>query len=85
MGLQSIGTLGFASQVLNAVPSPHLSQEQVYVLQATSVQGTGFMLFLVSSPLKLSQVGVPWGNVYKRYIWYYYSIGSLLIVRPQNA
>ena len=39
MGLQSIGTLGFASQVLNAVPSPHLSQEQVYVLQATSVQG----------------------------------------------
>ena len=41
MGLQSIGTLGFASQVLNAVPSPHLSQEQVYVLQATSVQGTG--------------------------------------------
>ena len=39
MGLQSIGTLAFASQVLNAVPSPHLSQEQVYVLQATSVQG----------------------------------------------
>ena len=32
MGLQSIGTLAFASQVLNAVPSPH------YVLQATSVQ-----------------------------------------------
>ena len=38
MGLQSIGTLAFASQVLNAVPSPHLSQEQIYVLQATSVQ-----------------------------------------------
>ena len=30
---------------------------------------TGFMLFLVSSPLKLSQVGVPWGSVYKRYIY----------------
>ena len=29
---------------------------------------TGFMSFLVSSPLKLSQVGVPWGSVYKRYI-----------------
>ena len=39
MGLQSIGTLAFASQVLNAVPSPHLIQEQIYVLQATSVQG----------------------------------------------
>ena len=24
---------------------------------------TGFMLFLVSAPLKLSQVGVPWGSV----------------------
>ena len=29
---------------------------------------TGFMLFLVSAPLKLSQVGVPWGSLYKRYI-----------------
>ena len=29
---------------------------------------TGFMLFLVSAPLKLSQVGVPWGSVYKGYI-----------------
>ena len=29
---------------------------------------TWFMTFLVSSPLKLSQVGVPWGSVYKRYI-----------------
>ena len=52
---------------------------------------TGFMSFLVSSPLKLSQVGVPWGSVYKRYIiiyiyiWYYDSIGSLLIVGPQKA
>ena len=27
-----------------------------------------FMLFLVSAPLKLSQVGVPWGSVYKGYI-----------------
>ena len=50
-----------------------------------SIQRTGFMLFLVSAPLKLSQVGVPWGSVYKGYIWYYYSIGSSLIVRPQNA
>ena len=32
---------------------------------------TGFMSFLVSSPLKLSQVGVPWGSVYKRYIIIY--------------
>ena len=32
---------------------------------------TGFMLFLVSSPLKLSQVGVPWGSAYKRYIYIY--------------
>ena len=31
-------------------------------------QLTGFMLFLVSAPLKLSQVGVPWGSVYKGYI-----------------
>ena len=30
---------------------------------------TGFMLFLVSAPLKLSQVGVPWGSVYKGYIY----------------
>ena len=45
---------------------------------------TGFMLFLVSAPLKLSQVGVPWGSVYNGYIWYYYSIGSSLIVRPQK-
>ena len=29
---------------------------------------TGFMLFLVSAPLKLSQVGVPWGSVYNGYI-----------------
>ena len=29
---------------------------------------TGFMLFLVSAPLKLSQVGVPWGSLYKGYI-----------------
>ena len=27
------------------------------------------MWFLVLSPLKLSQVGVPWGSVYKRYIY----------------
>ena len=27
------------------------------------------MLFLVSAPLKLSQAGVPWGSVYKRYIY----------------
>ena len=46
---------------------------------------TGFMLFLVSSLMKLSQVGVPWGSVYKKYIWYYYSIGSLLIVRPTKC
>ena len=29
---------------------------------------TGFMWFLVSSPLKLSQVGVPWGSVYDIYV-----------------
>jgi hypothetical protein len=40
---------------LAASPSKHLKT-------------TGFMLFLVSAPLKLSQVGVPWGSLYKRYI-----------------
>ena len=30
------------------------------------------MSFLVSSPLKLSQVGVPWGSVCKRYIWHHF-------------
>jgi len=42
MGLQSIGTLAFASQVLNAVPSPHLSQEQVYGIRFTSHQCPGY-------------------------------------------
>ena len=35
---------------------------------------TGFMWFLVSSPLKLSQVGVPWGSVYDIYIYIYHII-----------
>ena len=38
------------------------------VVKSAQMDSTGFMLFLVSAPLKLSQVGVPWGSVYKGYI-----------------
>ena len=42
-----------------------------HVFSFQHIPATGFMWFLVSSPLKLSQVGVPWGSVYKRYIYIY--------------
>ena len=39
-----------------------------YYLHIIFILITGFMSFLVPAPLKLSQVGVPWGSVYKKYI-----------------
>ena len=79
MGLQSIGTLAFASQVLNAVPSPHLRQEQVYVLQATSVQG--MLKPLNPKTLKLNRFITPLHLLVFVGIWWYLLVRVLLAYR----
>ena len=57
------GFFNLNSKIATEKVVPHILSVHISPCSAT-----GFMSFLVSSPLKLSQVGVPRGSVYKRYI-----------------